>query len=109
MPTLLQQRDEARRRQRLQLYEHTRQRLRESLVELIPGERVIVFGSLTRPGRFNDASDIDLALEHEPRGISSGRLMSELSERLGRPVDVVLLGRCRFRDRILQEGEVWSS
>ena len=109
MSTLLQQRDGVRRRQRLELYESTRLRLRECLAALIPNQRVIVFGSLTQSGRFNDASDVDLALEQEPRGISSGLLMSELSERLGRPVDVVLLDRCRFRDRILKEGEVWSS
>ena len=109
MSTLLQQRDGLRRRQRLELYESTRRRLRECLAALVPGQRVILFGSLTHSGRFNDASDVDLALEQEPRGISSGQLMSELSERLGRPVDVVLLDRCRFRDRILKEGEVWSS
>ena len=106
--TLLQERDAARRQRRLQLYDDTRRRLRESLAELMPGQRVIVFGSLTRPGVFNDASDIDLALESEPFGISSGRLMSELTERLGRPVDVVLLAGCRFRDRIRTVGETWT-
>ena len=109
MPTLLQQRDAARHRLRLELYESTRRRLRECLASLIPGQKVILFGSLTRPGLFNDASDVDLAIEQEPLGISSGELMSEISERLGRPVDVVLLDRCRWRDRILKEGEVRSS
>ena len=106
--TLLQQRDEARRQRRLQLFDDTRRRLRESLVELVPGQRVIVFGSLTRRGVFNDASDIDLAFEAEPVGISAGYLMSELTERLGRPVDVVLLPACRFRDRIRTGGETWT-
>ena len=68
---------------------------------------MILFGSLTRQGVFNDASDIDLALEAEPAGVSSGRLMSELTERLGRPVDVVLLSACRFSDRIREGGETW--
>ena len=108
MTTLLQQRDLARKHRRWHVYENTRRRLREALAELLPGEPVIVFGSLTRRGVFNDASDVDLALEHEPHGISSGRLMSELTERLGRPVDVVLLDRCRFQDRIRREGEVWT-
>lgn len=92
----------------MELYDGTRRQLRHSLAQLVPGQQVVVFGSLTKPGVFNDASDIDLALEHEPCGISSGQLMSELTERLGRRVDVVLLGRCRFRDRILREGEVWN-
>ena len=88
--------------------EETRERLRSVLTELIPGERVIVFGSLTRPGVFNDASDIDLALEREPTAISRGCLTVELMERMARRVDVVLLSECRFRDKILREGEVWT-
>ena len=108
MTTLLQQRDLARQRRRWQVYDETRRRLKEAFAELLPGQRVIVFGSLTRPGVFNDASDVDVALEHEPAGISSGQLMSELTERLGRPVDVILLDRCRFRDRVRREGERWT-
>ena len=110
MTTLLQQRDLARQRRRGQVYEETRRRLKEkeALAELLPGQPVIVFGSLTRRGVFHDASDVDLALEREPTGISSGQLMSELTERLGRPVDVILLDRCRLRDRIRREGEVWT-
>ncbi len=63
--TLLQTRDAARRQRRLQAREETRERLRRVLTDLIPGERVIIFGSLVRPGVFNDASDIDLALERK--------------------------------------------
>jgi predicted nucleotidyltransferase len=108
MTTLLQQRDLGRQRRRWQVYDETRRQLKEALAELLPGQRVIVFGSLTRRGVFNDASDVDLALECEPAGISLGQLMSELTERLRRPVDVILLDRCRFRDRICREGEVWT-
>lgn len=106
--TLLQKRDAARRERRLQAREEVRAGLRQALRDLIPGERVIVFGSLTQPGVFNDASDIDLALEHEPHAISRGCLMVELVERMHRNVDVVLLSECRFRDKILREGEVWT-
>lgn len=108
MPTLLERRDRARRERRLQVYEDTRRRLRDALAALVPGERVIVFGSLTKPGVFNDASDVDLAFEREPVSMSSGQLMSELMERLGRPVDVVVLDRCRFGNRIRQDGELWT-
>ena len=106
-PTLLQQRDTARARRRLEVLEQTRRRLKEVLKELIPGHKVILFGSVTRPGIFNDRSDVDLALESEPPQMSVYRLIAELMERLGRPVDILLLDQCRFRERIRREGEVW--
>ena len=74
---------------------------------MIPSQRVILFGSLTKPGVFNDKSDVDLALAGEPQGMDSLSLMSELMERLERRVDVVLLHKCRFREKILREGEAW--
>jgi predicted nucleotidyltransferase len=106
--TLLFRRDEARRARRLAVQSKVRRDLREALEALVPGERVWIFGSLTRPGRFNDASDVDLALETEPALMSAGQLSSELSNRLARPVDVVLLETCRFRDKIRREGELWT-
>jgi len=106
--TLLQQRDEARRRRRLEVYTETRRRLRGALADLVPGHRVIVFGSLTKPGVFNERSDVDVALEAELPEMDSLKLTAELMERLDRPVDVVLLERCRFRDKILREGEPWT-
>lgn len=106
--TLLQKRDRSRRRRRLRALAQTRRDLRAALMELIPGSRVIVFGSLTRPGVFHDCSDVDLALEAEPAQMDLLRLMSELMDRLERPVEVVLLNQCRFRDKIRREGEVWT-
>ena len=107
--TLLQKRDLARQQRRLEVFSETRRRLQSALKELIPGQRVIVFGSLTKPGVFNDRSDVDLALETEPGQMSAERLVSELMERLERPVDVLLLNRCRFRGKILREGEAWTA
>lgn len=107
--TLLQKRDAARRERRLQVHQESRAQLRSALAALIPGEHVIIFGSLTRPGTFNDASDLDLALEREPAAMSSGCLMTELTERLGRRVDVVMLAECRWRAKILREGETWTT
>ena len=109
MMTLLAKRDLARKRRRLEVYTETRRRLREALAELIPGHKVILFGSLTRPGVFNDRSDVDLALESEPPGMDAWALMSELTERLERTVDVVRLDKCRFREKILREGETWTA
>jgi predicted nucleotidyltransferase len=105
--TLLFRRDEARRAGRLAVQSRVRRDLRAALEELVPGEGVWIFGSLMHPGKFTDASDVDLALEAEPAAMSAGRLSSELSERLARPVDVVLLESCRFRDKIRREGELW--
>lgn len=106
-PTLLQQRDAARARRRLEVYEQTRRQLKQALAELIPSHKVILFGSLTRPGVFNDRSDVDLALESEPSQMSVYRLVAELMERLDRPVDILMLDQCRFRERVRREGEVW--
>lgn len=105
--TLLSQRDTARRRRRIALCSEARNKLHRALADLVPGVKVIVFGSLIHPEKFNDKSDIDIALESEPPHMDVFRLTSELMERLERPVDVVLLGRCRFRDKILREGDVW--
>lgn len=106
--TLLQKRDAERRRRRLEAFAETRRRLRSALAELMPGQQVIVFGSLTQPGVFNDRSDVDLALVGSASGPDPLRLTAELMERLERPVDVVVLEHCRFRKKILREGEVWT-
>ncbi len=70
---------------------------------------MILFGSLTKRGIFNDASDVDLALEGELLSLSTAELMAELSERLHRRVDILFLGGCRFREKIQREGEVWTT
>jgi len=105
--TLLQQIHE----QRQQAREHARQealvRLHDALRQLLPGEHVLVFGSVTRPGRFRMRSDIDIGLLAEPRHFSLFRLQAELEERMRRRVDVLLLSECRFRSKIEREGEVW--
>ncbi len=36
------------------------------------------------------------------------QLIAQLSEVLGRRVDVVLLSKTRLRDKILREGETWT-
>lgn len=107
--TLLLQRDAKRREARLLLWEETRGALQLALRELLPGARVFVYGSLTRRGTFRAASDIDLALVEEPRDKTIWLLQAELEERLRRPIDLVLLGETRLRDKILQEGEEWMT
>jgi predicted nucleotidyltransferase len=100
---------EKRSRQREQLRLATLKALREALVEVLPGRSCVIFGSVLRPGRFHERSDVDLALWDTPRGLSAYRLQAALEERLGRPVDLVLLPESRLRDKILQEGELWTN
>jgi predicted nucleotidyltransferase len=106
--TLLQQMDADRRAANERLRLETRRELRTALEELLPGHTVIIFGSLTRPGRFSEFSDADIALLEEPSNLSVYQLISLLGERLGRRVDVVVLPECRFRDKIEREGESWT-
>jgi predicted nucleotidyltransferase len=105
--TLLTQIAAERREAREALRLRTRERLREALGELLPGRACWVYGSLTQAGRFAEWSDVDLALEEEPEGRSIYLLMSLLSERVGREVDVALLGETRLREKIVKEGERW--
>ncbi len=105
--TLLQKMESDRALRRERLRRVTRERLRSALREVLPGQHVVVFGSLVKPGGFRETSDVDLALEREPDGATIYQLTSLLAERLGRRVDIVLLPECRFRSRIAREGEPW--
>ena len=106
--TMLQQMAAERLQNRERLRLEVRRELHLALGELVPARKVIVFGSLVKRGRFTENSDVDVAFESEPAGLSRCQLTSVLAERLGRPVDMVLLPECRFRDKILREGEAWT-
>ncbi|MBI2150860.1 MAG: nucleotidyltransferase domain-containing protein [Acidobacteria bacterium] len=108
MTTLLAQMARQRIENREKSRHEARRLLREVLRETIPNQRVFVFGSLLRPGKFTGESDIDLALESEPPHMSIYQLISLLSEQMGRRVDVLVLDECRFKDKILREGELWT-
>ena len=108
MATLLQKLTETRAAEAERLRAAVREQLRVALAEILPGTTAIIFGSLTKPGRFTEDSDVDVALAEEPPGMSIYQLTALLAERLGRRVDVVLLPECRFRDKILREGETWT-
>jgi len=107
--TPLQRRDARRREERIRVWEQARTDLGRALSEWLPGRPVYIFGSLTRPGVFNARSDVDLALEREPAGMSLYGLTGVLEEALGRRVDILLLERCRFASKIREEGELWTS
>ena len=82
--------------------------LHTTLRALLPGETVWIHGSLAQAGRFNEHSDMDLALARCPPRFSEFWLQGELELRLGRQVDVVLLADTRLRDKIEREGIKWT-
>jgi predicted nucleotidyltransferase len=105
--TLLEERAARQAEQREAARLATRRRLRNALAEICPGETVFVFGSITRPGRFFQRSDVDVALERLPQVLSHYGFMGLLEEKVGRPVDVLLLAETRLREKILAEAERW--
>jgi predicted nucleotidyltransferase len=107
MITPLQRMNEERAAERERLRMTVREELRSALRDILPGVPITVFGSLSYAGRFTESSDVDLALAAEPASMSVYQLIAQLSERLGRRVDVVLLSESRLRDKILREGETW--
>jgi predicted nucleotidyltransferase len=86
-----------------------RKRLTAALSQLLPrGSRVWVYGSLVEAGRFREWSDVDLALERDPPGMSIYLMASLLAERCGRRVDLCLIDETRLADTILRRGEPWT-
>jgi predicted nucleotidyltransferase len=71
-------------------------------------DRVYIFGSLSRPGRFRDNSDIDIAVEQMAPTLFFA-LIGQLAEALERDVDLVELEKCHFADRIRAEGVLWNN
>ena len=104
---LLQKRDAAREAARWTEWREVRDRLREVLHRHLPGHRIWLFGSVTKPGQFNAASDVDLAVEEIPAGTSIETLTAVIGEEMRRPVDLILLSKTRLRQKILATGESW--
>ena len=76
---LLRKRDEQRTQRNESLRQQAREQLRNALHHLAPGEQVLIFGSLTQPGKFHESSDIDIAFVEEPRASRYG-LQSQIEE-----------------------------
>ena len=83
----------------------TRQRLEDSLRKMEGLGAVWMYGSRVKQGSFGPDSDVDLAFESLPPGMSLYLLQSLLSEAVGREVDVCMLSETRLREKILREGE----
>lgn len=66
-----------------------------------------LFGSLTRPGHFNETSDVDIAVEQiSPENFFT--VVSLLAEAVGREIDLIVLDKCHFAHRIYQTGILWT-
>jgi len=59
-----------RRRDDAILADRTRELLRAALARHVPGRAVWVYGSLVKPSRFHDWSDVDVAIESLPAGMT---------------------------------------
>jgi predicted nucleotidyltransferase len=68
---LLASERERRKRDDASLADRTRDLLRAALARHVPGTVVWVYGSLVKPGRFHDWSDVDVAFESLPAGMPS--------------------------------------
>lgn len=109
MATLLVRLEEERRRRCDAARLEALNALHAALPELLPaGSRAWAFGSVVKPGRFHEESDIDLAVDTLPPGRSEYWLHGELERRLGRAVDLVLIGEIRLREKIEREEETWT-
>lgn len=68
-------------------------------------DRAYLFGSVLRPGRFHEGSDVDLGVE-VINSVKQIEAIAALSMTLLREVDIVDLRHCHFADRI-REGLLW--
>lgn len=107
MINLYQEREVKRLEARNHLQAETWILLKALLLEFFPKQKVWIFGSLVKAGKFHSYSDIDLAIEKVPEGRSEFEIAVAMEERIKRPVDLVLLGECRFKSKILKEGLLW--
>ena len=100
--------------QRSRRLENERQRLFAKTVALLDAHyrqfgirSACIFGSVTRPRRFHQHSDVDLAIETsrpELLTVAIGRFSSLLE----RDVDMVDLATVPFAERIRREGVLWT-
>jgi predicted nucleotidyltransferase len=78
----------------------------DKLSENVEFEEAVIFGSIVKPFRFTERSDVDVAF----KGLERDKLFyttAFLSGEIGRDVVVVELERVRFADRITREGLRW--
>jgi hypothetical protein len=101
-------------RKKRQENEKTRRETLQHLLGMLPKLAVkygfnhaYLFGSITQKGRFRKSSDVDIAIA----GLGNEKyfaFMAELSDQLGREVDVVQIEKHPLKKRIMETGMEWS-
>jgi predicted nucleotidyltransferase len=78
------------------------------IVEKFMPSRIVQWGSILRPDRFTEVSDIDIAVEGINDPETWSRMEREVESIVTFPLDLVPLDRIRteFRSQILESGEV---
>ncbi|MCL4805603.1 MAG: nucleotidyltransferase domain-containing protein [Anaerolineae bacterium] len=87
------------------------ERVMAALDEVAPSfgvQRAYIFGSLAKPGRYHERSDVDVAVEWAGVG-DFFDLAAEVSMRLGQDIDILPLDRIHFADKIRREGILWEA
>lgn len=79
----------------------------DELSQEIPFSEAYLFGSVAKPHRFREDSDVDVAILGLPDE-HFFRAMAFLSARLGRDVDLIELEACPFAERVKKEGIRWT-
>ncbi|MBA3028881.1 MAG: nucleotidyltransferase domain-containing protein [Desulfobacteraceae bacterium] len=70
-------------------------------------DALYIFGSITRPGHFDQYSDIDIGVQGLDKYLHY-RFLADLSGKLERDVDVVRLEDCCFSEAIKSRGIRWT-
>lgn len=82
-----------------------------ALEEVVPAfgvRRAYIFGSLAKPGRYHERSDVDVAVEWPGAGDFFDPA-AEVSRRVGQDIDILPLERIPFADKIRREGILWEA
>ena len=79
----------------------------QHLTQRYQWDEIYLFGSITKPERFSQRSDIDIGI----KGLNKYqhyRFISDLSGLLEREIDVVRLEDCPFAEAIVKRGVQWK-
>jgi len=99
---------------RREAQEHSRRHMLDRVLRLLDEmgpqcniHHAYIFGSVTRPYRFSEDSDVDIAVEPVPPEQFFAAI-GAFALALGREVDLIELDKCPFAHRILEEGIEWT-
>ena len=98
------------------LLEQTRQKVLARTLQMLDEcgvqhdiQRAYLFGSVTRPGRFREQSDVDIAVDVSGDGFDLPEAIAGFSRYLQRDVDLVEMSKIHFAHRIREKGILWTA